>query len=78
MNIIFQRRSNAKVIIIDNNRVGLFDLYSMRIDPGSEADRKLKYDLSIRADDVIESKTLVRKIEKAIMRRRKYDNSKSK
>ena len=67
-----------KVIIIDNNRVGLFDLYSMRIDPGSEADRKLKYDLSIRADDVIESKTLVRKIEKAIMRRRKYDNSKSK
>ena len=67
-----------KVIIIDNNRVGLFDLYSMGIDPGSEADRKLKYDLSIRADDVIESKTLVRKIEKAIRRRRKYDNSKSK
>ena len=67
-----------KVIIIDNNRVGLFDLCSMGIDPGSEADRKLKYDLSIRADDVIESKTLVRKIEKAIRRRRKYDNSKSK
>lgn len=30
--------------VIDNNRVGLFDLCSMGIDPGSEADRKLKYE----------------------------------
>ena len=62
-----------KVIIIDNNRVGLFNLCSMEIDPGSEADQKLKYDLSIRADDVIVSNTLVRKIDKAIRRRRKYE-----
>lgn len=62
-----------KVIIIDNNRVGLFDFCSMGIDPGSEADRKLKYDLSIRADNVLESKSLVRRIEKAIRRRRKYE-----
>lgn len=67
-----------KVIIIDNNRVGLFDLCSMKIDPGSEADRKLKYDLSIRADDVLESKTLVRKIKKIIERRKKYDSSTNK
>lgn len=61
-----------KVIIIDNNRVGLFNLCSMGIDPGSEADQKLKYDLSIRADEVLESKTLVKRIEKAIRRRREY------
>lgn len=62
-----------KVIIIDNNRVGLFNLCSMEINQGSEADQKLKYDLSIRADDVIVSNTLVRKIDKAIRRRRKYE-----
>lgn len=36
-----------KVIIIDNNRVGLFDLCSMSIDSSSEADLKLRYDLNI-------------------------------
>ena len=61
-----------KVIIIDKNRVGLFDLCSMGIDPGSEGDKKLRYELNIRADEVIESKSLVKKIGKAIRRRREY------
>lgn len=64
-----------KVIIIDNNRVGLFDLCSMGIDPGSEADTKLRYDLNIRADEVLESKSLVRRIEKIIRMRKKYERS---
>lgn len=62
-----------KVIIIDNNRIGLFDLCSMGVEPGSEAEAKLRYDLNIRADEVLESKTLVKRIEKAIRRRRKYE-----
>lgn len=62
-----------KVIIIDNNRIGLFDLCSMTIDSSSEAESKLKYDLNIRADEVLQSKTLVRKIEKSIKRRKKYE-----
>lgn len=62
-----------KVIIIDNNRIGIFDLCSMATDPGSEAETKLRYDLNIRADEVLESKTLVKRIEKAIRRRRKYE-----
>lgn len=66
-----------KVIIIDNNRVGLFDLCNMSIDPGSEAERKLRYDVNIRADEVIESKSLVRKIGKAIRRRREYEKNKN-
>lgn len=65
-----------KVIIIDKNRVGLFDLCSMGIDPGSEGDEKLRYELNIRADEVIESKSLVRKIYKQIRRRREYARSK--
>lgn len=62
-----------KVIIIDNNRIGLFDLCSMGVEPGSEAEAKLRYNLNIRADEVLESKSLVRKIGKAIRRRRKYE-----
>ena len=65
-----------KVIIIDNNRIGLFDLLSMGVDPGSEGDKKLRYELNIRADEVIESKSLVKKIGKAIRRRREYARSK--
>lgn len=64
-----------KVIIIDNNRIGLFDLLSMGVDPGSEGDEKLRYELNIRADEVIESKSLVKKIGTAIRRRRKYEVS---
>lgn len=63
-----------KVIIIDNNRVGLFDLRSMVIDPGSEADLNLRYDLNIISDEVLESKRLVKRIEKQIRRRREYES----
>lgn len=62
-----------KVIIIDNNRVGIFDLLSMGVVPSSEGERKLEYDLNIRYDEVIESKSLVRKIGKAIRIRRRYE-----
>lgn len=62
-----------KVIIIDKNRIGIFDLCSMGVEPGSEGDQKLSYDLSIRADTVIESKTAVKKIVNIIKRRRKYE-----
>lgn len=63
-----------KVIIIDNNRVGLFDLCSMSIDSSSEADLKLRYDLNIISDEVLESKRLVKRIEKQIRRRREYES----
>lgn len=63
-----------KVIIIDNNRIGLFDLGTMtEINHRSEIDGRLIYDLKIRADEVLESKTLVKRIEKQIRRRRKYE-----
>lgn len=65
---------SRKVIIIDNDRIGLFDLCSMGIDPGSEGDAKLRYDLTIRYDEVIEGKRPIRKIEKIIERRRRYEN----
>ncbi len=62
-----------KVIIIDNDRVGLFDLCSMGIDNESKSEQKLRYELNIRADTVLESKNLVRKLGKTIKRRRKYE-----
>lgn len=63
-----------KVIIIDKGRIGLFNLCGMVIDPASEPDKKVMYyDLCIEGDEVIESKSLVRKIEKAIRRRIKYE-----
>lgn len=62
-----------KVIIIDNDRVGLFDLYSMAIDSGSEAEQKLRYDLNIKSDEVLQSKGLVKKIIKLIKRRMSYE-----
>lgn len=65
-----------KVIIIDNNRVGLFDLHTMDIDNSSLLDRKLSYDLNIRFDEVIESKSLVRKLIQVITRRKKYEKNK--
>ena len=57
-----------KVIIIDNNRIGLFNLCSMEAKPGTE-----EYKLNIKKEAVLESKTLVKRIEKAIRRRRKYE-----
>lgn len=65
-----------KVIIIDNNRIGLFDLCSMNVESASMGDEKLSYELSIRADTVIESKSLVRKILQKIQMRMKYERKK--
>lgn len=65
---------DRKVIIIDKNRIGLFDLCSMKIDDSSLNKTRLNYELDIRQDTVLESKTLKRKIDKLITRRRKYEN----
>lgn len=65
---------DRKVIIIDKNRIGLFDLCSMKIDDSSLDRTRLNYELDIRQDTVLESKTLKRKIEQLITRRRKYEN----
>ena len=61
-----------KVIIIDNNRIGLFDLDYMGIVKREES-IKTVYKLNIREDKVIESKSLVRKLIKVIKRRIKYE-----
>lgn len=65
---------DRKVIIIDKNRIGLFDLCSMKIDDSSLGRIRLNYELDIRQDTVLESKTLKRKIDKLITQRRKYEN----
>ncbi len=65
---------DRKVIIIDKNRIGLFDLCSMKIDDSSLDRTRLNYELDIRQDTVLESKTLKRKIDKIITQRRKYEN----
>lgn len=63
-----------KVIIIDNNRVGLFDLLHMEAEEISKTEKENTYTLNIKHDEVLKSKTLVRKIEKAIRTRRNYAN----
>ena len=65
---------DRKVIIIDKNRIGLFDLCSMKIDDSSLDRTRLNYEIDIRQDTVLESKTLKRKIDKIITQRRKYEN----
>lgn len=64
---------DRKVIIIDKDRIGIFDLKYMKTDEGSLGDTKLSYDLEIKADTVLESRNLRKKIEKLILRRRKYE-----
>lgn len=66
-----------KVIIIDNNRIGLFDLKKMYVEKTNKAAQK-SYGLSIKIDDVIESKALVRKLLKAIKMRKNYEKNKQK
>lgn len=61
------------IIIIDKDRIGIFDLKYMKTDEGSLGDTKLSYDLEIKADTVLESRNLRKKIEKLILRRRKYE-----
>ena len=65
---------DRKVIIIDKNRIGVFDLCSMEIDKGSLGNTKINYELNIRQDTVLDSKRLKRKIEQLIKGRRKYEN----
>lgn len=64
---------DRKVIIIDKDRIGIFDLKYMKTNEGSLGDTKLSYDLEIKADTVLESRNLRKKIEKLILRRRKYE-----
>ena len=64
---------DRKVIIIDKDRIEIFDLKYMKTDEGSLGDTKLSYDLEIKADTVLESRNLRKKIEKLILRRRKYE-----
>ena len=63
---------DRKVIIIDKDRIGIFDLKYMKTDEGSLGDTKLSYDLEIKADTVLESRNLRKKIEKLILRRSTY------
>lgn len=65
---------DRKVIIIDKNRIGIFDLCIMEIDKGSLGNTKINYELNIKQDTVLNSKSLKRKIEQLIKRRRKYEN----
>lgn len=46
----------------------------MKIDDSSLDRTRLNYELDIRQDTVLESKTLKRKIDKIITQRRKYEN----
>ena len=62
-----------KVIIIDKNRVGLFDLIRMEAEEISKTEKENTYTLNIKHDEVIESKSLVRKLIKVIKRRIKYE-----
>ena len=64
---------DRKVIIIDKDRIGIFDLKYMKTNEGSLGDTKLSYDLKIKADTVLESRNLKKKIENLILRRRKYE-----
>lgn len=65
---------DRKVIIIDKNRIGLFDLCCMKVDKSSLDKPKPNYTLDIKQDIVLESRTLKNRIEKLIIRRRKYEN----
>ena len=64
---------DRKVIIIDKDRIGIFDLKYMKTNEGSLGDTKLSYDLEIKADTVLKSRNLRKKIENLILRRRKYE-----
>lgn len=67
---------DRKVIIIDKNRIGVFDLCRMEIDESSRSKSKLEYELNIKQDTVLESRTLKKKIANLIVRRRKYEDRK--
>ena len=64
---------DRKVIIIDKDRIGIFDLKDMKIDKSSLGNTKLSYEIEAEKDTVLKSRNLRKKIEKLILRRRKYE-----
>lgn len=64
---------DRKVIIIDKDRIGIFDLENMKVNQSSLANTKLSYELDIKQDTVLESRNLRKNIENLIRRRRKYE-----
>lgn len=49
---------DRKVIIIDKDRIGIFELKKMEVDKGSLGDSKLSYELDIKQDTVLKSRNL--------------------
>ena len=64
---------DRKVIIIDKDRIGIFNLKDMKIDENSLSNPKLSYEIEVEKDTVLKSRNLRKKIEKLILRRRKYE-----
>ena len=64
---------DRKVIIIDKDRIGIFNLKSMKIDESSLTNTKLSYELEVEKDTVLSSRNLRKKIEILIRRRKKYE-----
>ena len=64
---------DRKVIIIDKDRIGIFNLKDMKIDKNSLSNTKLSYEIEVEKDTVLKSRNLRKKIEKLILRRRKYE-----
>lgn len=64
---------DRKVIIIDKDRIGIFNLKDMKIDENSLSNTKSSYEIEVEKDTVLKSRNLRKKIEKLILRRRKYE-----
>ncbi len=64
---------DRKVIIIDKDRIGIFNLENMKVNQSSLENTKLSYELDIKQDTVLKSRSLRKKIEKLIRRRREYE-----
>lgn len=64
---------DRKVIIIDKDRIGIFNLKDIKIDESSLSNTKLSYEIEAEKDTVLKSRNLRKKIENLILRRRKYE-----
>ena len=64
---------DRKVIIIDKDRIGIFNLKDMKINESSLSNTKLSYEIEAEKDTVLKSRNLRKKIENLILRRRKYE-----
>ena len=64
---------DRKVIIINKDRIGIFNLKDMKIDESSLSCRQLSYEIEVEKDTVLKSKNLRKKIENLILRRREYE-----